>query len=1187
MQQMFLFSRIKCFRHFKHLMHGLCLTSTLIAGGASAATATAPLLTVSQTPLFLAQPPQPNIMYTLDNSGSMQWGSITGFDGNQEYTDNSGTGTGPGTSATRNTRAYYSSDYNGLAYNPAILYPLPAYYDTNPTTPDLFPASTPTAAPLDPYKTSPSQYGTNVVNLQSTCYGYSAFPTLPMYTYTKSGSYWQISPYQSSKTTTKNKVTTTTAGCVPTNTTSSGYTTPLAQYAFYYVWDRKTAINSATPPDAAFPTRVDIISTNNSYTKVAARTDCTGTTCTYAQEIQNFANWYTYYRTRILMMKSSLGLAFASVDPVLTTAYTPQFRVGFNTINSINGSTVTENNTGATDSASFLTIRAFDSTQKQSFYTKLYAINPANGTPLLEQMDKIGQLYQGTLSGYDYTNNDPYADQNNPKQTVSCRPSFLILSTDGYWNDDNYPTPGSSTASTLAAVASYYYTTDLRPSLTDNVVATTSDGATYQHMTDFTIGLGANGTLAYSSTYTAAQIAAINWPSPIVANGPTTIDDLWHAGVVGHGGYFSASNPTVLQTGLTNVLKSISAQKGAGSAVALSPVASGGFMYQPSFNTSTWSGDLFAFNLKSDGSVGTSAWNGADAATLLPAFGSRNVLTWIQSTTSAAAGSGSGTAFAWKSLPTTQQNQIGSQNVLNYLLGDTSNQLDSTGTNGKTYRYRTNNLGDIINSSPLLVASEDFGYIAISGTVGTNYSTFLTNKTANTKANGATLYVGANDGMLHAFNANTGIEQFAYVPGAVIPNLSALSTTNYTHQYYVDGPVTEGDAYLNNSLSDKSGWNNILLGTTGAGASSVFAIDITAGGGLGSNIGTSNVLWEVTPANTGMADMGLVMGKVQVVKLITGDWAAIFGNGYSSTNNVASLFVVNLKDGSLIKEFKVSGSSTVANGLSAPALLFDGSRNLIAAYAGDLQGNLWKFDLSDSTASNWTTPTVPLAIAKDAALPANLQPIVQQPVLVSNTAASSGYMVIFGTGEFLTAADKQSTNVQTIYGVWDNLSAITTSIGRAQLQAQTLTAVSGGVGSALSTTAVNFSNQSGWYLDLPGSGERVVGALQIVGNTVLLSTTMAPTSDPCLGGGRSEIIASNAITGGAATKAYFTIGGVVQTGLSAITTSGTATNAGLTYTGSGGYGLTTNNINTSTSNYGFSPGTAPVRMWHQLTVTSP
>lgn len=1087
--------------YYRILVKILCISAAMATSGA--------LAEVSQTPLFLPQPVQPNIMYTLDNSGSMGWGSLTGFDGTNEYDDSK--------------RAYYSGSYNGMWYNPTITYKPAVNYDGS-----SFAASVPNKALDNPFLTS-----SGTTDLTATCYTASALPSLP------------------------------TPICIA----KSEYTALISKSAFYYVWNGSTSIAVNNPSDAAFPTRVNIMPTITTYGRATSRTDCdTGSTCTYDQEIQNFANWYSFYKTRILMQKTAMGQAFASLDPVQTGTYTPRFRVGFNTINKPGS---TSPNTAVSDGAGWLTIRAFSTTQKQSFYTKLYAISPNGGTPLRTQMNRIGQLYKGTLPGLDYTvtGNDPYHLSATDSTLVSCRASYHIMSTDGYWNDSYNgvgDVDGDGYSNTLADIAAYYYKTDLRTTLTDNVKFKlgAKDNAAYQHMTTFTIGLGANGTFAYDPNYEAVSPAFTEtsaggsaWPK-VTADQSSTIDDLWHAAVNGRGHYYSAKNPIELRDGLSAALKAIDNQTGAAAGIGISNsnvIDGDAYVYQPSFESGIWLGHLKAYSLDIAGNLITpAAW---DAATQLPIWSTRNIVTW-NSTTSAAV------TFNWGNLTTAQQTVLGTSDVMDYLKGRADNEQTVAGQGPGTYRYRATKLGDIVNSAPLYVKNSSFGYQMLSGTNSgaSTYSTFV--GTARTPM----VYVGANDGMLHAFDAGTGVEKFAYVPNSVYDNLQSLSDPDYPHRYFVDGPLAEGDAY------NGTDWKKYLVGSTGAGARSVFALDITTPASLGA----SSVKWEKTAGETGFSDLGHVLGRMAVVRLTTGAWAVVFGNGYNdNTNGNSVLYIVSIVDGSLIKAITVG---TTTGGLATPALLFNDKRELITAYAGDLGGNLWKFDLSGAV-GDWAGSKLFTATNGT-----QVQPIVQKPILEEHP--NGGYIVSVGTGKFFDTSDKANTDVQSLYGIWDKPDS-TGSVARTSLVPQTLTATTGG--RTLSNTSIDWSTKRGWYINLIGSGERAVGDLLIDNNLILLATTFAPTTSLCDGGGVSQFMGFNYLTGGASNNVIFKSSNVAMVDgsgkyLSSIAIAGTTSSPVSINLGKGQRIFKFNSIDGQPVDVPAQIGVKPFRTWHQLTI---
>ncbi|WP_082807214.1 pilus assembly protein [Collimonas pratensis] len=1092
--------------------HCACLAMGAVTGTALAA--------IAQTPLFLPVPPPPNIMYMLDNSGSMVWGSVTGLDATAEDTGSASVNNGSG---NKNTRAYYSSDWNQIYYNPAITY-APGVTATGGS---MGAAST-GATMVDPYL-SPS---TKLDNIGEGCYVSSVTGlTLPLYTASN------FTPYKN---------------CSQAQTSSRK--TLVAQYAFYYKWTGSGATTGQSAQEASY-TRVDILSTTTSYPQVAnsQRTDCASTTaCTYQEEIQNFANWFSYYRTRILMTKTALGTAFSGISA--------GFRVGFATIDDNNSST-------NTSGANFVPLATFDATQKPLWYGSLYAIKPGGGTPLVNALNQVGQYYMGNgMTGYPASKSGP------DPILLKCQANYTILSTDGYWNGTNpssignqdktvptlpapitndpvsgtalipgqpFPAPfyegSTATSNTLADTAMKYWATDIGIRSTNTGTAgqlkvTPTDTATWQHMVTHTIGLGANGTLANTAaTYNSIVAGTTNWPVP-AADSASAIDDLWHAAINGHGSYFSAKSPQLLRSGLNSILAQISKATGSGGGFSYPGTQIGSsstlYGYVPSFDAGTWTGHLTAYPFNSDGSLSsTAAWDAATVVTA-QAFASRNIVTWNPTTNAAV-------NFTWPNLTSgasSQQTLLGSSDIVDYLRGNGALEQPASGaaTSAQIYRSRQYKLGDIVNSSPAYVQGTDFGYAAMATTIpgASTYQAFVTTKAARSPM----LYVGANDGMLHGFDATSGSEKFAFIPNSIYGNLKSLSSPTYSHLYFVDGPVVEGDAYWG------GGWKNIVLGTTGAGGKSVFAVDVTTPGALTA----SSVLWEYNNANTD-ADMGNVLGAPAVVLLANNQWAAIYGNGYNSTNGHAVLYLVDVKTGLIIKKIDTGvGSATAPNGLSGPTLLFNANRQLITAYAGDLQGNLWKFDLSNpSDITQWTSNS--LFVATDAQSTPVVQPIVQAPAVVPHPLG--GYLVMVGTGKYIDTTDLASTQTQTVYGIWDKPGAAAVT-GRSQLQQQTLTNVTSGgvlIGRTLSANPVAWGTKRGWYIDLPGTGERTTGGLQILQNVILLSSSLTPnTTDPCAGGGTSQIMGVNFLTGAASPKFHLIITGTpAGVNLSSATVPGT------------------------------------------------
>ncbi len=577
--------------------------------------------------------------------------------------------------------------------------------------------------------------------------------------------------------------------------------------------------------------------------------------------------------------------------------------------------------------------------------------------------------------------------------------------------------------------------------------------------------------------------------------------------------YVLANQPAKLVAGLKRSFSDIFRRLASFASVATNSteLKSGTRIYQARFSGGNWQGDLVAYELNLDGSVGDILWRASEE---LPSAANRRIFSWDP----AASGSRKGIEFKWSALNTDQRNALhrsadgtndgAGQARLHYLRG----KRDEEQQNGGGFRDREHPLGDIVHSNPLYVGNEDFGY-GLLGTgsalaaEGSAYATFRNSALYRNRP--SVIYVGANDGMLHAFNAETGEELFAYVPNAVIPNLSALTSPSYTHRYYVDGSPWSADVWLNGQ------WRTVLVGSLGAGGKAIFALDVTDP----ANFDETDVLWEFTHG-----ELGFTIGQATIARMANGEWAAIFGNGYESSSQRAQLFIVNLADGSLIRRIDTrAGGSGSPNGLASP-IPVDVNGDAIAdfIYAGDLLGNLWKFDVTDVSAANWgvaygssSTPE-PLATAvDDLGVP---QPITAKPEVGRHP--KGGVMVYFGTGKYFETGDDlvgSSPQVQRFYAIHDAGETVDVS---SELQEQTILAEMSHFGNRVRITSnhpVDWTSRKGWYLDLlsplrGAEGERVVNS-PILRYGRVIFTTLIPERDPCKHGGRSWLMELDALTG--------------------------------------------------------------------------
>lgn len=594
-------------------------------------------------------------------------------------------------------------------------------------------------------------------------------------------------------------------------------------------------------------------------------------------------------------------------------------------------------------------------------------------------------------------------------------------------------------------------------------------------------------------------------------NPPNPLDQMAAAG--GTTSAYYANDLNSLNSTFSSIFNNILAQSGSAAAVALTSgsVVAGGKIYQGQFNSADWSGDLVAFNLDATtGLITTTAWKAATQVNMQNYDTGRSIISFNPST-------GAGIPFRWANLDANQMLALNTsptgtvdangQNRLNYVRGDTS----QSGVRGRPVTV----LGDIVDSAPFYVGAPANNYSDL--LEPTPYSTFRTTYLSRTPM----VYVGANDGMMHGFDATTGNEKLAYVPSQVYANLTQLTSPTYSHRYFVDGSPTVLDGFYGGN------WHTVLVSGLAGGGQGFFALDVTDPGAFSEANAGSLARWEFTDAND--ADLGFSFSQPSIVKLNNGKWAAIFGNGYNnsdadghaSATGHAVLFVVDLETGTLIKKIDTEyGTTATPNGLATPTVVDqDGNGTADVVYAGDLAGNLWKFDISANTAASWGSayvsgPTpVPLYVAKDSG--GNRQPITAAPDIIAHpSGAAYGWIVAFGTGKYLETGDPADTSSQTFYGIQDNGATVPDRSALVQQTVTSTTTVSGQTFRTLSANPVDWAVVHGWYLDLPSSGERVVSESSTRDKRVIF-TTMIPSTAACSTGGTGWLMEMDLSTGGA------------------------------------------------------------------------
>ena len=840
-------------------------------------------------------------------------------------------------------------------------------------------------------------------------------------------------------------------------------------------------------------------------------TNATPTGRSDADERTNFATWYSYHRSRYKVAKAGAGRAFAELGS--------NYRLGYRNI--WNNMPIT-GSAGGVNWATHPITRAkpipvtrngglFDDpngvagadNNRSAWYQRLYAETGSSATPLRKALWDAGNYFAS-----DTTADGPWGPGDVKDQYI-CRQSFTILTTDGYRNDDssNSPTydytgagktvgeqddaagslitsPTGETytyspqrpfrapqANTLADIAMYFWKTDLRTDLDNKVPKSADDPAFWQHMTTFSVSIGAEGTLNPATDLPAITSGGLNWPVSENLQ-PNSIDDLWHAAVNGHGSFVLANDPDAFTQALRDALASITERTSSYSNVASNSVSldTDSQVFNASYVSGAWTGSLSARDVSASGVSSTVSWNAT--------IGSSRTIITSDGTTGAVFPTSDQLIALARGGGVSNYPVTGTENA-DYIKGDQTKE----GGYAPRLRERVSLLGDIIGSSPAYV--ED-----------TN-----------------TIYVGANDGMLHAFNAKDGKEVFAYIPNIINWGwLSTLSRGDYAHRYFVDGPIVVSNKTLTPG-------KNVLVGTLGRGGKGLYSLDVTNPG----SFGAGNVKWE--RAETPDSNMGLVVGKPIIAKVRNGTPkpAVVIGNGVNSANERAVLIVMDLETGAVIREIDTgAGSATLPNALSTPTGVYsiDG-KTLAYVYAGDLLGNVWKFDLTSNTPGAWSVSK--LFTATNAG--GDAQPITSG-IAVALEPSTNKRWIFFGTGRYMTVEDADPANntSQSMYGFVDDGSTITRA-GLAERKIEvTGEAVSGFQVRGFQKKEALPSGAKGWFIDLPGAGERIVQDAQVV-STFLLTASMMPAGEACEADGSGFINALDAFTGTSAGGSYFDLDG--------------------------------------------------------------
>jgi type IV pilus assembly protein PilY1 len=794
---------------------------------------------------------------------------------------------------------------------------------------------------------------------------------------------------------------------------------------------------------------------------------------------QNFANWFSYHRSRHLRVKAILGEYIFNENNA---------RVGLVQINSSNNLEVEELNDNATEGA------------KSNLLTALYSSSPSAVVSIVGEESPIADRYDETRDYLACGNSDVFpgiaasspGDDGCPAESApagTCQANHIILASDGFYDrienvgNNDIDGPGifdgppfaDNISNTFADLAISFYEDDLHTDLPNEVVpepaeinisGLDADDRLHQHIKTHVV------------TIQAALREPISETPPW--NNPRNTDldlvrDLVHAAVNARGKYIDTAAKAV-NNAAADLSQAITASLGSTTPIAINTQATSSnlVLYRTFYDSFSNSGDLVAqqITVNTNGSLNVSSdeepsflWSAARQLDVLvgdngASNSQRTIFTFSNS-------ANDGIDFEFDDLDPAQQTALNNPEPsravplpiggerLKYLRGLTQREgtsfidgqfrirpeTDSTG-GGIIHHAK---LGTIANAAPVFVGQPQavgrFGGVWPS-VEGETYFDFQSQQTGRD----ASVLVAANDGMFHVFNADTGNERFAYIPSLVFEKLSELTRPDYKHQFYVDSTPSVEDAYIRPGGSSGQSWNTIVIGGLGAGGRGYYALNITDTGP--EDDPANQVMWEFGPeddpdANSdgSNSDLGFSFGRPLIAMSNATDagnkkWVAVFGNGYNSTSTdgdavIYMLFIDEGIDGiwsasDLVKINTGAEGDGTPNGIAdVRAIDVNGDGTIDRLYAGDLRGNLHVVNILSADPGDWSLASNRFILLKAIAPNGGeSQPITTRPIVVNNTQGFDGVVVVVATGSYFTESDAIDEGIQTIYGVYDETALV-------------------------------------------------------------------------------------------------------------------------------------------------------------------